>query len=194
MTEDDWKQLHANAADETLKHPLVQDVMAELRGNLGVSDDGLPAYGIAKVAHYAAQVARAQALGFDPDLLRMTPEEADSAQLQIAAAAVLAGVPVTMIPTPTADETETLCSWCDKPIRKGIATVRRPLAEPWGVETYHAECWDQKLRAEQRVYLHYRPTDSSVTLCGRVHSSHQTNGTRYVDCPDCLAHPDFPAK
>ncbi len=45
--------------------------------DLGVTGQALPEYGIAKVANYAAQVARAQALGFDPDLLRLSDEEAD---------------------------------------------------------------------------------------------------------------------
>ena len=93
----DWKNAHANTANEAVDHPLVEGVMAELRDNLGVSDSGLPAYGIRKVARYAAQVARAQALGFDPESLRMTPTEATSVQLRLAAEATLLGVPVHMI-------------------------------------------------------------------------------------------------
>ena len=93
----DWKQAHANAADRTIEHPLMRAVMAELRANLGVSDNSLPAYGIAKVAHYAAQVARAQALGFDPDLLRMSADEAHSEQLRLAAEATVLGIPVHML-------------------------------------------------------------------------------------------------
>lgn len=93
----EWKQAHADAADLTVAHPIVERVMAELRSNLGMSGDGLPAYGIAKVAHYAAQVARAQALGFDPDLLRMTAEDATSEQLRLAANAALLGIPVHML-------------------------------------------------------------------------------------------------
>ena len=97
MEINEWKQTHVKAADTTLAHPLVAEVMAELRGNLGVSDKGLPAYGIAKVAHYAAQVARAQALGFDPNLLRLSNEEADSQQLLLAAEATLRGIPVHLL-------------------------------------------------------------------------------------------------
>ena len=93
----DWKNTHANKANEAVEHPLVEGIMAELRDNLGVTDTGLPAYGIRKVALYAAQVARAQALGFDPELLRLTPDEANSAQLQLAAEATLLGIPVHMI-------------------------------------------------------------------------------------------------
>ena len=65
----DWKQAHADAADEAVDHQLVQDAMAEFARNMGFDLDGLPAYGLHKVAAYAAQVARAQALGFDPELL-----------------------------------------------------------------------------------------------------------------------------
>ncbi len=97
MTTKDWKQTYADAADATLAHPIVDRCMAELRMNLGVSDDGLPAYGIAKVAAYAAQVARAQALGVDPELLRVTSEEANSLTLELAAEASLAGIPVHML-------------------------------------------------------------------------------------------------
>lgn len=100
----DWKQAHATAADRTIEHPIVERVMAELRANLGAGDKGLPAYGIAKVAHVAAQVARAQALGFDPDLLRMTDGEARSEQLRVAAEATILGVPVHLI-DPTETET-----------------------------------------------------------------------------------------
>lgn len=94
---DDFRKDAATAADEALRHPLVVDVMAELRSNLGVSDDGLPAYGIAKVAHYAAQVAYAVALDVDPNVLRMSPSEARSVQLELAADAVLNGVPTKLI-------------------------------------------------------------------------------------------------
>lgn len=91
------QEMIARAADIALKHQLVVDVMAELRQNLGVTGDGLPAYGIAKVAHYAAQVAFAQALGLDPDLLRLSPGQAMSEQLRIAAEAVAAGIPTHLI-------------------------------------------------------------------------------------------------
>ena len=97
MSERDWRDRLVAEADKALEHQLVRDVMAELRENLGVSDTGLPAYGIAKVAHYAAVVARAQAFGFDPDLLRLSNEEATSEQMRLAAELVLKGVPVHMI-------------------------------------------------------------------------------------------------
>lgn len=84
-------------ADLALKHPLVVGVMAELRKNLRVSATGLPAWGIAKVAHYAAQVAFAIAYGVDPDVLRLTPEEARSVLLRLAAEAVANGIPTHLI-------------------------------------------------------------------------------------------------
>jgi hypothetical protein len=97
VTTGDWKNAHANAASESIKHDLVEGVIEEFMDNVGIPDTGLPAYGIRKVALYAAQVARAHALGFDPNLLRMTPDEATSHQLDLAARAVLAGVPVHML-------------------------------------------------------------------------------------------------
>ena len=97
MADRDWKQHHANEADKVIDHPLVQQVMAEFANNMGFDLSGLPKYGLAKVAHYAAMVSRAQALGFDPELLRLTPNEATSEQLRLAAEATLLGVPVHMI-------------------------------------------------------------------------------------------------
>jgi hypothetical protein len=64
------KRVYATASDVAIEHPLVQDVMEEFAGNMGFKLEGLPAYGLAKVAAYAAQVARAQALDVDPDALR----------------------------------------------------------------------------------------------------------------------------
>lgn len=61
--------------EEGRAHPLVQAVMEELRWNLNVPEDGLAAYGIAKVAHVAGAVAAAVALGLDPEELRITPQE-----------------------------------------------------------------------------------------------------------------------
>ena len=94
---DEFRALVAKIADGVIAHALVEGVMAELRGNLGVSDDGLPAYGIAKVAHHAAQVALATAWGVNPDALKMTTGEAASEQWRMAAEAVLNGVPTHVI-------------------------------------------------------------------------------------------------
>lgn len=87
----------SDRADQALAHPIVESVMAELRGNLGVPDDGLPAYGIVKVAHYAASVAIAQTVGVDPDLLRMNADEASAEVLRIAAEMVGHGIPVVTV-------------------------------------------------------------------------------------------------
>ena len=97
MSDSDWKSLHANEADRAVGHELVEGVVAELLDNLGIADGGLPAYGIRKVAHYAAMVARAQALGFDPNLLRLSSKEATSEQLRVAAEAVRLGIPTHLI-------------------------------------------------------------------------------------------------
>jgi hypothetical protein len=95
-----WKQHHANEAEKALRHPLVQSVMEEFAGNMGFRLEGLPAYGMAKVASAAAQVARAQALGFDPVLLRLSSSEADEEVLRLARIAAERGVPVWTLPEP----------------------------------------------------------------------------------------------
>lgn len=92
----DWKQVHADASDDAVNHPIVQAAIAELMDNLGL-ESGLVNYGMSKIASYAAQVARAQAQGFDPELLRLTPDEANSALLHLAAEAVLRGVPTYIV-------------------------------------------------------------------------------------------------
>jgi hypothetical protein len=89
-----WKDHHANESGKALDHDLVREVMDEYAKNMGFELEGLPRYGLMKVAMYAAQAARAQALGFDPDLLRMSDGEADEQMLQLAEAAALAGKPV----------------------------------------------------------------------------------------------------
>ncbi|TFD80728.1 hypothetical protein E3T54_03015 [Cryobacterium sp. Sr8] len=94
----DWKDAHANAASESIEHPMVEGVIEEFMGNVGLADVGLPAYGIRKVALYAAQVARAHALGFDPELLRLTAAECGAEQLALAERAATLGIPVRVIP------------------------------------------------------------------------------------------------
>jgi hypothetical protein len=93
----DWKQHHANEAEKALDNEMVRNAMQEFARNMGFQLDGLPAYGLAKVAHYAASVARAQALGFDPDLLRLSAGEATERQLALAEEAALSGKPVWVI-------------------------------------------------------------------------------------------------
>lgn len=93
----DWKQHHANEAERVLEDEIVKRVMEEFADNMRFKLEGLPRYGLAKVAGYAAQVARAQALGFDPELLRLSDEEADAQLLAKAKLAAMKGVPVYVI-------------------------------------------------------------------------------------------------
>jgi hypothetical protein len=93
----DWKQHHADESEKAVMHPLVQGVIAEQRRNLGIQEGTLRDLALFKVATYAAQVARAQALGFDPELLRLTAEEANEQMLDMAARASEMGVPVWVI-------------------------------------------------------------------------------------------------
>lgn len=93
----DWKQVHANEAEKALGTKLVKDVIAEQLDNLGRTGDALAEYGLAKIAMYAASVARAQALGFDPELLRLSADEANEALLAKARLAVELGKPVWLL-------------------------------------------------------------------------------------------------
>jgi len=96
----DWKQHHCSEARRVFESELVREVMEEFAGNMRFELKGLPEYGLRKVVMYAAQVARAQALGFDPELLRLTAEEADAEILRFAEAAALSGKPVWAIEVP----------------------------------------------------------------------------------------------
>ncbi len=93
----DWKQHHANEAEKVLESEMVQNVLTEFAKNMGFKRTGLPEYGLVKIVSYVAQVARAQALGFDPYLLRMSDEEADEQGLMMARVAAEAGQPVWVI-------------------------------------------------------------------------------------------------
>lgn len=93
----DWKKKHADDAEAVFDNESVQMVMDEFADNMGFKLEGLPKYGMHKVVSYVAQVARAQALGFDPELLRHTAEEADVAGLALARTAVAKGVPTWVI-------------------------------------------------------------------------------------------------
>lgn len=95
----DWKKQHANDSERAMEHELVRGVMDEFTENVkncGYSPN-LFAYGLNKVCLYVAQVARAQALGFDPDTLRMNPEESADFMEKMAEAAVRAGKPVIVV-------------------------------------------------------------------------------------------------
>lgn len=88
------KDAFADEAFKAIEHPLVDGVVEELLFNLGCKNEGLPRYGARKVAHYAAIVARAQALGIDPDVLRATDEEADEFMMELAQSFLASGKPV----------------------------------------------------------------------------------------------------
>lgn len=97
-----WKQEHANKANDAFKHELVIGVVDEyldnLSHNFGVpKDDAFARYGLKKCMSYAAQVARAQALNIDPDLLRMDSAEIDDAQLRLIEIAQQEGKPVIVV-------------------------------------------------------------------------------------------------
>lgn len=94
MMSTEAKLAHANESEKAVDHPMVESVVEELLSNLRLPNSGLPRYGVRKVALFAAQIARAQALGIDPDDLRSTREEADAHMGRIAEAALRAGVPV----------------------------------------------------------------------------------------------------
>lgn len=93
----DWKRDHANAAEHALDHPVVRDVMDEYLGNMQARGSALARYGLVKCMSYVAQVARAEALGIDPDTLRTTPEEAAGHMSALADAARRAGKPVIVV-------------------------------------------------------------------------------------------------
>ena len=93
----DWKQHHANEAEKILLDQTVQNVLSEFADNMGFKREGLPEYGLLKVVSYAAQIARAQALGFDPELLRLSPNEAALRELELDKVAAETGKPVYLI-------------------------------------------------------------------------------------------------
>ena len=98
----DWKKQHANDSEKAVFHDLTQRAIEEFLFNTvqnpmnhaEESDEARYRMALNKVATHAAQVARAQALGFDPELLRLSPEEAGAHMWRMAAEAVGRGVPV----------------------------------------------------------------------------------------------------
>jgi hypothetical protein len=93
----DWKQAHANEAEQYAQHEMVESALSEFAMNMGFERKGLPEYGLLKIVSYVAQVVLAGARGFDPELLRMTPEEATEAQLRLMRAFQEAGKPVVVV-------------------------------------------------------------------------------------------------
>lgn len=71
---EDWQtKFFANPANEVFEQPLVTEVLEEYADNMNFDPkSGLPAFGMRKIARYAAHVSRALTLGIDPDLLRMS--------------------------------------------------------------------------------------------------------------------------
>ena len=68
------KQDHADMSELAIDHPFVVDAVDLVMRNIGTNDN-LVRFGLFKIASVAAQVARAQALGIDPEELRMTDVE-----------------------------------------------------------------------------------------------------------------------
>lgn len=97
----DWKKHHADEAEKALETKLVEDAIQTLMDNLHTESPLIRA-GIGLVASTAAQVARAQALGFDPELLRLSSEEANAEVMAVAERAALAGTPVWVTDVPGA--------------------------------------------------------------------------------------------
>lgn len=99
----DWKRHHANEAEKAHKQPLVEEVVEEFIENMSRNyhidlGSGLPSYGLHKCMAAAMIVARAEALGFDPELLRLSSdEEGDQQQLELAKIAAESGKPVWVI-------------------------------------------------------------------------------------------------
>lgn len=98
----DWKRHHADEAEKGFEKPLVKGVVEEfvenMRRNYGVDlSEGLPSYGLHKCMAAAMQIARAEALGFDPELLRLGADEATEQQLRLARMAAELGKPVWVI-------------------------------------------------------------------------------------------------
>lgn len=93
-----WKKDFANESEKAYLHPIAQDVIQEFLGNIGKSDaDAVVRYGIRKVCGYVAQIARAQALGLDPEVLRLSDEEAAEHMAMVLKIALDVGKPVIVV-------------------------------------------------------------------------------------------------
>lgn len=130
------KNSFADAAYAAVDHPTVRQAMEEYAENMRFELSGLPAYGLEKVARYAAMVARCQAVGVDPDEMRLTPAESRSALLHKAADLVYEGIP-TMLIEPCAD-----CG--------GSGQVHFVNGGAWGNEAGWMKC--PSCKASQRPY------------------------------------------
>jgi hypothetical protein len=110
-TDSDWKQDFANDAEAACFHPIVKEVIDEyvdnMRHNYSVDlSKGLPSVGLSKVKMAVALVARAQALDIDPELLRLSNDEADASIIEMARRFHEAGKPVLVV---AVDRKDGLC-------------------------------------------------------------------------------------
>lgn len=94
IDEAERKAIQADAG-EAVEHPYVARVMAEFAMNMGFRLDGLPEYGMKKVAAYAAIVGACIARGVDPKVLESTPESGLAEAIALVEA--LAGKPVFVV-------------------------------------------------------------------------------------------------
>lgn len=60
---DEERQEFSNAAQSALNEPFLQEIMQEFADNMNFNLEGLPKYGLTKIAFHAALFARAHALG-----------------------------------------------------------------------------------------------------------------------------------
>jgi hypothetical protein len=96
-TDHDWKKQFANDAERAILHPLTQENIDELLFNLRSDRNGLPYYGILKLCNVVAQVARADAMGIDPELLRLSADEVNEWLGKMIEAFADAGKPVIVV-------------------------------------------------------------------------------------------------
>ncbi len=96
MTPDE-KQALANEAEKALSHDLVTNAREEALRNHGGKEGDLLWCSFAKVAMYTASVSRAQALGINPDELRLSSEESRASLQARARRSVELGKPTFLI-------------------------------------------------------------------------------------------------
>lgn len=93
----DWKQQFANEVDKAIAHPITQEAIDELLFNLRSSRNRMEYYGLLKICNVVGHIARAQALGIDPETLRMTDDEASEVVRDRIRAVADAGNPVIVV-------------------------------------------------------------------------------------------------
>lgn len=93
----DWKQDHANTAEEFAQHEIIEDVLTEFAYNMGFKREGLPEYGLKKIVYTVAQIVLARARGIDIEALRMSDEEVLQYQARLAKAFLEADKPVFIV-------------------------------------------------------------------------------------------------